>query len=228
MLTDHISYLRRIRGVDLFPGETVAAILHTERGLLPEPSAEGRLLVATSSRLISHQPGGGPEPATTMMFPADTLSGVSVRGGGRRGRPWLQWLALAAGGVAIYLLLAYWLVDRLPEVAVLPIINMRLVALLLMLLLALAGVLLRRSAQQSGRPRIEFAGANWTMEASCDAAESDLTAFANTLLAIRLAARGNSREWGKDGADITAYSGRPKGSAGSTSSDRSATSPRAY
>ena len=228
MLTDHISYLRRIRGVDLFPGETVAAILHTERGLLPEPPAEGRLLVATNRRLISHQPGGGPEPATMMMFPADTLSGVSVRGGGRRGRPWLQWLALAAGGVAVYLLLAYWLVDRLPEVAVLPIINMRLVALLLMLLLALAGVLLWRSARQSGRPRIEFAGANWTMDASCAAAESDLTAFANTLLAIRLAMRENSRGWDQDGADITAYSGRPKGSAGSTSSDRSATSPRAY
>ena len=215
MLTDHISYLRRIRGVDLFPGETVAAILHTEQGLLPEPPAEGRLLVATNRRLISHEPGGSPEPATMMMFPADTLSGVSVRGGGRRGRSWLQWLALAAGGVAIYLLLAYWLVDRLPEVAMLPIINMRLVALLLLLLLALAGVLLWRSARQSGRPRIEFAGANWTMAASCAAAESDLTAFANTLLTMREDSR-------------AAYSGRPKGSAGSTSSDRSATSPRAY
>lgn len=208
-----ISYLARIRGLELLPGERVGAILHTERGLLPEPAAEGRLLVATNRRLISHEPG--PPERALMMFPADTLCGVSVRGGGRGGRSWLQWLALAGAGAAVYLLLAYWLVDRLPEVAVLPIINMRLIALVLLLLLALAGVLLWRSARQSGRARIEFAGTNWTMGASCAAAERDLTAFANTLLAMREDSRAG-------------YSGRPKGSAGSTSRERSAISPRAY
>lgn len=173
------SYLTRLRGVELLPGEAVQAILHAERGLLAEPAAEGRLLVATTRRLISDDPG--PRAHATQMFPAASVCGVSVRHEARRSFSWPQWTALIFGGAALYLLLAYWLVDRLPGI-IIPVINLHAAALLLMLLILLAGALLWRSMSQPGGRQLQIAGVNWNLDLPCAAPESDLLAFANALL----------------------------------------------
>ena len=173
------SYLTRLRGVELLPGEAVQAILHAERGLLAEPAAEGRLLVATTRRLISDDPG--PRAHATQMFPAASVCGVSVRHEARRSFSWPQWTALIFGAAALYLLLAYWLVDRLPGI-IIPVINLHAAALLLMLLILLAAGLIWRSMSQPGGRQLQIAGVNWNLDLPCAAPESDLLAFANALL----------------------------------------------
>ena len=115
------------------------------------------------------------------MFPAPSVCGVSVRHEARRSFSWPQWTALIFGGAALYLLLAYWLVDRLPGI-IIPVINLHAAALLLMLLILLAGALLWRSMSQPGGRQIQIAGVNWNLDLPCAAPESDLLAFANALL----------------------------------------------
>ena len=71
------SYLSHVRGVPLLPDERVVAILNTESGLLAEPSAAGRLLVATDRRLINTSDSG--RTRTTEMYALASVSQVSLR-----------------------------------------------------------------------------------------------------------------------------------------------------
>ena len=176
------SYLSRIRGVELLPGEMVGAILHTEQGLIAEPATAGRLLVATNRRVISVFEDR--RARATMMFPAASVRGVSVRNDARRGLSWRQWASLLIGGVAIYLVLAYWLVDRLPEV-IIPVINLHAVAAIIVVLIVLVGWLFWRSLTHSGGNLIQIAGVNWTIDAPCAESNDDLMAFANVVLLLQ-------------------------------------------
>ena len=116
-----VSFLSHIRGVELLPGERVAAFLNAEHGLTREPTPAGRLLVATDRRIIAVADEG--PTRVVQMFATDTVTAVSVRNDARRGLSWKQWGTLLLGGVFAYVLLAYWLVDRLPDV-VIPVINL--------------------------------------------------------------------------------------------------------
>ena len=216
-----LSYLARIRGVELLPGERVGAIFHTEQGPVAEPGPSGRLLVATNRRLISAGEEG--RVRDTLMFPTASICGASVHCDARRGLSWKQWAALLVGGLAVYLAAAYWLVGRLPEV-IIPVVNLHAAAALLAALIVLLGWLYWRSLTRPGGFVLRIAGVNWTLDVPCYAASDDLLSFANTLLLLQSAA-GRCRYAPDADGD---YSGCPKGRDGSTSRDRSAMSPRRY
>lgn len=184
------SYLLRIRGVELLPGERIGAILHPEQGLIAEPVGSGRLLAATNRRVISVVEDGSRRVA--QMYSMTSVCGVGVRNDVRRGLSWLQWTVLVFGAVAIYLVLAYWLVDRLPSV-IIPVINLHAVAALLVILIALAVWLLWRSMTHSGGSVIRVEGVNWSLDVPCAADRyEDSVAFANILLSMQHAASGRS------------------------------------
>ena len=180
------SYLSHVRGVALLPDERVVAILSTERGLLTEPSAGGRLLVATDRRLINTSDSG--RTRTTEMYTLASVSQVSLREDARRGLSWKHWTSLIVGGLIVYLLLAYWLVDRMPDV-IIPVINLHAFALVIMALVVLAGWLFWRGLTQAGGRKLQISGVKWTFETECGAEYQDLQEFANRLLLVRSGVR---------------------------------------
>ena len=176
------SFLSHVRGVELLPSERVAAFLDAEHGLTREPTPAGRLLVATDRRIISVTEEG--PTRVVQMFAADTVTAVSVRNDARRGLSWKQWGTLMLGGVIAYVLLAYWLVDRLPDV-VIPVINLHAMAAVLMILIVLLGWIIWRSLTDSGGSMLRIDGWNWNVEVPCAAGNADLMAFAGILLRLR-------------------------------------------
>ena len=176
------SFLSHVRDVELLPGEHVAAFLDAEHGLTTEPTPSGRLLVATNRRILSVMEEG--PTRVVQMFAADTVTAVSVRNDSRRGLSWKQWAILLAGGVVAYFLLAYWLVDRLPDV-VIPVINLHAMAAVLMVLIVLLGWIVWRSLTDAGGNLVRIDGWNWTVEVPCTADNADLITFAGILLRLR-------------------------------------------
>lgn len=180
---DHTpSFLSQVRGVELLPGERVAAFLDAEQGLADEPTPAGRLLVATNRRIISVMEEG--PTRVVQMFAADTVTAVSVRNDARRALSWKQWGVLMVGGVIAYLLLAYWLVDRLPDV-VIPVINLHAMAAVLMVLIVLLGWMIWRSLTDAGGNILRVDGWNWNLETPCAAGNADLMAFAGIVFRLR-------------------------------------------
>jgi hypothetical protein len=173
------SYLSRIRGVPLLPGETVSAMLDAGVGLVAEPTARGHVLVATNRRLISAT--SGPRANATEMYAGDSISGLTIRDESRRGLSWRQRVMLVAGGALIYLVLAYWLVDRLPG-PVIPVINIHAVALVLLALTVIIGGLIWRGATYSGGRQLRITGVGWVIELASTAPSTDLIAFATVLI----------------------------------------------
>ena len=199
------SYLSRIRGVELLPGERVGALLSAESGLVAEPSQDGQLLVATDRRFISVLDSGTTQARD--IFAITSVSGVSVRNAAHRGFSWLQWATLIAGGIVVYLALAYWLVDRLPPI-IIPGINLHAFALAIMVLVVLAGWLFWRGFTQSGGANIRIYGANWNVEADCATDYADLLEFARLLSSMQSQRQDSQRP------------GSPSESSGSPSSRR--------
>ena len=186
------SYLSRIRGVELLPGERIEAILHPERGLIAEPVGSGRLLAATNRRVISVVEDGSTRVA--QMYAMASVCGAGVRNDVRRGLSWLQWAVLVLGAVVAYLVLAYWLVDRLPSV-IIPVINLHAMAAILVILIALAVWLLWRSMTHSGGSVIRVEGVNWSLDVPCAAdCYEDSVAFASILLSMQHAAPGQNHQ----------------------------------
>ncbi len=176
------SYLSRIRGVQLLPGERVSAIFSPESGLIAEPLKDGQLLVATDQRIMGVLDNGTTQTWDT--FAIDSVSGVGVRNNVPRGLSWIQWASLVAGGAAVYLALAYWLVDRLPYI-IIPGINLHAFALAIMVLVVLAGWLFWRGFTQSGGAAIHIYGANWNIEVACSTRNADLLAFAHSVSSMQ-------------------------------------------
>ena len=166
----------------MLPGEHVAAFLDAEQGLTTEPTPAGRLLVATNRRVISVMEEG--PSRLVQMFAADTVTAVSVRNDSRRGLSWKQWATLLVGGVVAYFLLAYWLVDRLPDLLI-PVINLHAMAAVLMVLIVLLGWIIWRSLTDAGGNLVRIDGWNWNFEMPCTADNADLIAFAGILLRLR-------------------------------------------
>ncbi len=190
------SYLSHVRDVALLPDEQVVAILSTESGLLAEPPAAGRLLMATDRRLINASDSG--RTRIVEMYALATVSQVSLREDARRGLSWKHWASLIVGGLIVYLLLAYWLVDHLPEV-IIPVVNLHAFAVVIMVLLVLAGWLFWRGLTQAGGRRLQISGVNWTLETQCGAEFQDLQEFANRLLLRRSGARNGDSIWPPEG-----------------------------
>ena len=177
-MTSNASFLSRVRGVELLPGERVAALLSPDDGLLVEPPKDGRLLVATDRRFINLADSG--ESQIRQIFAINSVSGASVRNDVLRGFSWKQWVSLIVGGIIVYVALAYWLVDRLPQI-IIPGLNLHVFALIVMILVILAGWLFWRGFTQPGGMTIHVHGVNWDVEAQCTAQYRDLMGFANAL-----------------------------------------------
>ena len=175
------SYLTRVRGIELLPNERIRCILDAAAGLTGEPTGTGQLLVATNVRLVS-LPGDRPGGAT-QMYAMPTVAGVTVLEEPGRKFSWKQWAIWAVAGTLLYLVLSYWLVDRLPDI-VIPVINMHPVALALIILLLLIGWLIRRNSVSSGGRKLLISGVSWTMEVACTADMADLITFANCVIGI--------------------------------------------
>ena len=173
-----VSYLSSIRGVDLLPGERVAALLSPDDGLLAAPPKAGRLLVATDRRFISIADSG--QSKAREIFVITSVSGVSVRDDALRRFSWKQWISLIAGGLIVYVALAYWLVDRLPPI-IIPSLNLHAFALVVMMLVVLVGWLFWRGFTQPGGTTTRVHGVNWDVEVSCTAEYQDLMGFAHAL-----------------------------------------------
>ncbi len=189
-MTTNASYLSRIRGVDLLPGERVGALLSPDDGLMAEPTKDGRLLVATNQRFINLADSG--ESQVRDLFSIASVSGTSVRNDVVRGFSWKQWVALVAGGLVVYVALAYWLVDRLPQI-VIPGLNLHVFALIVMILVIVAGWLFWRGFTQPGGTTMRIHGANWNVELPCSTGYADLMAFAHALSLMQSQHQGTMR-----------------------------------
>lgn len=205
------SYLTRVRGVDLLPDERVDAILHTETGMVQEPPSEGRVLILTNHRLIDVVDDQAAR--SRQMLPVSAFAGVSVRNDAKQSLSWKQWAALIGGGIAVYLAVSYWLVDRLPYIVV-PVLNLHAFALALMILLVLTGWLFWRALTQSGGQVMQIHGSGWSVEVMSESPYGDLMAFALALQKSHARRTGEARP-----------QACPNGREGSISSDISASSP---
>ena len=183
-MQDGKSYLSRVRGVELLPGERVRAILDADAGLVGEPPASGTAWVATDARLICATAAA--QGRATEMFALDTVSGARITDERGQGLSWGQWVMLIAAGAVIYLALGYWLADRLPG-PMLPVINMNAAALVLLILLLLVGGWIWRGTARSAVRTIRVTGTNWIAETPVRAPAGDLIAFSTALLALRQA-----------------------------------------
>ena len=181
-MTSNASFLSRIRGVDLLPCERVAAMLSPDEGLVAEPLRNGRLLVATDRRFIDLADSG--DSQIRQIFAITSVYGTSVPQRCAAG-VFVEAMDFADRRRAVvYVALAYWLVDRLPQI-IIPGLNLHVFALIVMILVILAGWLFWRGFTQPGGMTIHVHGANWDVEAQCTSQYRDLMEFANALSSMQ-------------------------------------------
>ena len=161
------SYISRIRGVPLLPGESLARVFSLREGLLDEPTLSGRLLVATNQRILFFNTQGGYDE--TSLMPLEELNSVVVqarqRGAGTLS--WLKAILLTAAAVLVYLLVAYWLAGQAqgPEI---PGINMDLLPFALLALILVGLLLYLRYNIQRPVGVVTLRGSGWDLSFACE------------------------------------------------------------
>jgi len=126
----------KIRMVSLLPGESVSHTFSHERGLVPQPEDQGRMLVLTNQRVIAFgQKDGNRE---VVVMPLNEVKAVAVNSARRSKGSLIQGGLMVVAGVFLYVLLAYWLTGRIDGPTV-PVIRMDLSAFLVFLAI-LSGV----------------------------------------------------------------------------------------
>ncbi len=119
-----------IRQVLLMAGESVSAIFSSEKGLLPEPTNDGRLMVLTNQRLMAFGQHEGMKE--TVLMPVEEVKAVAISAGARSKGTLIQGVLMVGAAVILYILLAYWLTGRIDGPTV-PIMRMDLVAFIVFL-----------------------------------------------------------------------------------------------
>ena len=153
------SYLTQVRDVGLISGEKVVCLYAPKGGIVTEPTSSGRLLVATNQRIMSFDEDRGNQE--TMLIPIEDFKGVSVKSGSGNSLSPTQGLLMLAGGLVVYLVLSYWLVDRFHGPS-LPIINLDVVPVILLLAMISAGWVAWRYSLSSEGGAIKFLGSSWS------------------------------------------------------------------
>ena len=154
------SYLVRIRNLPLLPDERALCSFTPDAGIIGEPVASGRLLVATDQRLMSFS--GGESGAGTFVAPIEEFRGVSIDPGAGSGVTLVQGIITIAVGLLVYVVLAYWLTGQIQGPLV-PFINIDL-GPLVVLLAVLGGVwLAARQYFARDHGTITFQGPNWVL-----------------------------------------------------------------
>ena len=153
------SYVTQIRDVALLDGEQVGHVFCPETGLTREPPATGRVLVTTNQRILAFSvDDGGRE---TFIVPVEELQGVSVKSAVRTPAALVQGIMLIAGAVLIYLMVSYWLVDRI-QIREIPVINMSPGALLLFVAALIGAFFVGKHYFTKEEGAVTFQGGNWT------------------------------------------------------------------
>ena len=154
-----LSYLTQVRDVGLIVGEKVVCLYTPEGGIVTEPTSSGRLLVTTNQRIMSFEEGQGNQE--TMLIPIEDLKGVSVKSGLRNSLSLTQGFLMLAGGLIVYMVLAYWLADRFHGPS-LPIINLDVVPVILLLAMISVGWAVWRYYSASEGGAIKILGSSWS------------------------------------------------------------------
>ncbi|MCH7606153.1 MAG: hypothetical protein IH962_03260 [Chloroflexi bacterium] len=152
------SYITHIRDVALLTGEKVTHVFSPTRGLTEEPPVDGQLLITTNQRILAFSREDGRDE--TYLVPVEELKGVVIKRGARGSASLFQGLLLVVGGLAIYLMVSYWLTGQF-DCCTVPIINWDLGAIMV-LLAVLSGILLIGKyyfVKEGGS--VTFQGSNW-------------------------------------------------------------------
>lgn len=124
------SIVETVRRVSLLSGETVTHTFCPQKGLVPQPVEQGRMLVLTNLRIFAFGQGDGMRE--TVLMPVEEIKAVAVNAGRRSNGMLLQGGLMVLAGVFFYVLLAYWLTGRVNGPTI-PFIRMDLVAFLVFL-----------------------------------------------------------------------------------------------
>ena len=162
-----------IRQVLLMAGESVSAIFSSEKGLLPELTNDGRLMVLTNQRLMAFGQHEGMKE--TVLMPVEEVKAVAISAGARSKGTLIQGVLMVGASVILYILLAYWLTGRIDGPTV-PIIRMDLVAFIVFLAV-LSGVGLLAQvyfSKPDGEVTFQGNGVKVTFPFKGETAESDV------------------------------------------------------
>ena len=172
----------------------VTHIFSADLGLADEPPEAGKVLITTNRRILAFTEREG-RNETFVTF-VEELKGVALKSSSRRGGSMLQGLLLAAGGIFLYVAVAYWLAGRLggPNV---PILSMDLGPFILLIVAMLGAAFAGRYLYGQGDASVTFQGSNWTFVFSYrgDLAGEEIYRVVNTLFAARKPSTGYSLLW---------------------------------
>ena len=183
---------KTIRKVSLLSGETVTHTFSPEMGLIPHPQEEGRMLVLTNKRVIAFGQTDG--MTATVVMPVEEVKAVAVNAGRRSKGTMFQGGLMVLAGVFFYVLLAYWLTDRVGGPTI-PVIRMHLVAFLVFLAI-LSGVGMMAQfyfRKPDGEVTFQGDGVKFTFPFRGEYAEDQIYQVVNATFAARQLILGNSR-----------------------------------
>lgn len=181
-----------IRKVSLLSGETVSHTFCPEKGLIPHPREEGRMLVLTNRRVIAFGQRDGMRE--TVLMPVEEVKAVAVNAGRRSKGTLFQGGLMMMAGVFFYVLLAYWLTGRIDGPTI-PVIRMDLVAFLVFLgILSGIGMMAQfYFGKPDGEVTFQGDGVKVTFPFRGEIAEDQIYQVVNATFAARQLIVGHSR-----------------------------------
>ena len=180
-----------VRQVSMLPEESISYIFTSEKGLITEPSSEGRMLVLTNQRIITFGQKDGVRE--TVLVPLEGVKAVSVKVGKRSRGTLFQGGMMIVAAVFFYVLLAYWLTGRIHGPAV-PIIRMDLVAFVVFLAILTGVALLAQIyfVKPDGEVTIQGECIKFTFPFRGVPAEDEMYILVNAAFAARQAVTGGA------------------------------------
>ncbi len=158
------SYISRVRGIPLLPGERLTRVFSLRNGLLDEPSFDGDLLIATNQRILFFRNEG--KHREVSLFPLDEFTGAAIRSRNRRGLAVLSGIGILVAGLLAYLSTAYWLAGRLNGPSI-PILEMDLAPFVLLALTMVVSLTYWRRNVLVPVGDITLWGRNWVLSFVC-------------------------------------------------------------
>jgi len=173
-----------IRHIDLLSGESVSRIFSPDDGLIPQPVAEGRMLVLTNRRVMTFGQKDGIREM--VIVPVEEVKAVAVNAGHRSKGTLFQGGMMIVAAVFFYVLLAYWLTGRIDGPTV-PIIRIDLVAFVVFLAILTGVTMLAQIyfAKPDGEVTFQGDGVKFTFPFRGDTAEDEMYVLVNEAFAAR-------------------------------------------
>ena len=178
------SFIKQIRNVELLADEEITASFSSTKGIVPEPTSYGTLLVVTSERLLSFTESNNQREA--LIVPLEDLDGVTVKHGYRKNWSLLQGILMIISGLFLYLALSYWVTGQWNGPSV-PLINIDLGPLVVLVVIALTLWLGSKFYFGRRRGSLMFQGGNWVVSipATGPNSESQMYELTNLIFSER-------------------------------------------